>query len=230
MKRFWMIATIPMALVPLRLTAQNGPANTTVFISRYTVDIDYHNVFKWFGGSVLGMAPAQVAYQEIVRTDSGIEKGFHVELAEDKKNQWFIVDTDTGARSFIHFPRTNQKELGWDAASFVERVLFFLGCRDSCDSILMGSLHVDTSKILATFTVRDYIKIPAPENIKLRGTNTRYVDAFTRDGGSEAPYISGSVVIERINGHAIYPYISAYLFNENIRIKLYLQSFSATHP
>lgn len=229
MKRLGFFVAVCLAFASVHLAAQDKKVNTTVFTSRYAVDIDYRDPAKWLFGSVLGMGPSHVTYEETVVTDSADEHRTHLRLAENADDPWFDIYEDTNLISLTHFPRSEKQRLGKDAATLVERLLPFLSCRSSCDSILTGSLHVDTSKILATFTVREHIEIPDQERIVLRGTATRYVDAFTRDGGTETPYISGNVVIERINGHTIYPYISAYLFDENVRIKLYLQSFSVDY-
>lgn len=209
-------------LPPFMASAQSS---TIVTKSFYTIEIDYPDPVSWFGGSVLGLAPKKALYRETWKSDTAHKNAFRLELVADEKEQWFLVDPDSSVQSFAHFPRTDLKNLGKDAALLAERILRFLACKDSCSTLLWGALHVDTSEIVAQFHDRMSWVIPDSKKIQLRGTHSRFVAVNTRDANTATPYITGNILIERVNGYTVYPYVSAYLYDQRVRIKLYLQRF-----
>ncbi|MEK7465182.1 MAG: hypothetical protein AAB631_00190 [Patescibacteria group bacterium] len=198
---------------------------TIIAKSFYAIEINYSDPVSWFGGSVLGFAPKQALYHETWKPGKAPGYAFRVELIADGKERWFLVDQDSSVQSFVHLPRADLKNLGKDAILLVGQILHFLNCTDACSTTLQGILHIDTSEIVSKFRDRKPFEIPDSEKIQLRGTHSRFVTVTTRNVNTRDPYIAGDILIERVNGYTIYPYVSVYLFDQKIWITLYLRKF-----
>lgn len=208
--------------------ADDGSKPTITLISRYDIDIDYNNFFKFFGGEVLGIAPDELTYTETV-LPNGNRKRFSMRLTENGSDVWFSIESDTLAKSFTHFPGENIKEFDRAGLEFVARMRGFLTCRDSCDHFLQGAFRIAETEILAIFSEHATLEIPDEGDATIRGTPLKIVAAHTRNAKTADPYIIGDILAEARDGHVIYPYVAAHLFEKNIRIKLYLKSFTVEH-
>lgn len=208
--------------------ADTGPEPTVTLVSRYSIDIDYNNFFKFFGGEVLGIAPDELVYTETL-LPNGDGKRFSMRLTENGKDIWFSVESDTLVESFTHLPGENRKVFDRPALEFVDQMRHFLMCRDSCGNFLQGSFSIAETRILAMLSERELSEIPDEQDIAIRGTPIRMVAAHTRNSATADPYIIGDILVEMRDGHIIYPYIAAHLFEKNIKIKLYLKSFTVEY-
>jgi len=212
-------------------SAQPAPndANPTITLtSRYSIDIDYHNFFKFFGGEILGIAPDELVYTETI-LPNGDRKQFSMRLTENGNGTWFLIDSDTLIESFTHLPGEEKKAFDAAALQFVTHMRDFLMCQDSCDDFLQGTFRIDSTHILAMLSAQATLQIPDEEDALIRGTPLRMVAAHTRNAGTTDPYITGDILVELRDGHIIYPYVAAHLFEKNIKLKLYLKSFTVEY-
>lgn len=204
-------------------TPEKDTPQRVIITGHYSVDIDYPNIFKWFGAKLLGLEPDELVFTETTTTLNDSEISFSMSLVADQKDLWFYISSDTTVPSFTRLPREPRKEFKADAIQFFKKMRAFF----HNDSLFYmdGFLTMDTAKTFAFFYEHGSITIPDSEKIKINVGRKRYIGAHTEHAtGNRQTYINGDIVLSRKGDCIVYPYVTAYIFTQNLKVQIYLKS------
>ncbi|MEK7630235.1 MAG: hypothetical protein AAB432_02550 [Patescibacteria group bacterium] len=212
-------------LLPIKTKAQflDAIPQKTTITGHYSFDIDYHNVFKFIGAKILGIEPKELILTETITTLNDSETEFSMELATDEKNCWFYISSDTTTPSFIHLPREPKKEFQANTFQFFKKMRAFI--HNDSTKYVGGFLTIDTTEIFASFYEHGPVVVSDSDKIKINTNKKRYIGVHSEEATDDhKAYINGEIITGRKGECVIYPYVAAYLAEQNISVKIYLKS------